>query len=59
MCEKYMWGNLNFINTNIEIIARKYIHLYKIILGNYQISLATVLGEFTAYILTCIFTTIR
>ena len=32
--------------------------LYEIILGNYQISPATILGEFTAYILVCIFTEI-
>ena len=53
-----MWRNLNFIHSNIEITTRIYIQLYEISLTNYQISLATIVGELTAYILIWIFTAI-
>ena len=46
-----VWRNWNFIHTNIAITTGIYIHLYGIIVENYQISLATILGELTAYIL--------
>ena len=54
ICSDTMWKILNFVYTNIEITTGKYIQLYEIILGNYQISLPTILGEFTADIFTTI-----
>ena len=50
-----MQRNLNFIHTNTKITIGIYIQLYEIILENYQISLATILGKSLAYILACIF----
>ena len=50
-----MQRNLNFIHTNTKITIGIYIKLYEIILENYQISLATILGKLLAYILACIF----
>lgn len=50
-----MRRNLNFIHTNTKITIGIYIKLYEILLENYQISLATILGKLLAYILACIF----
>ena len=54
----YHVENFNFIHTNIEITTGIYLQLYEIILGSYQISLATIVRDYTAYILACIFTAI-